>query len=546
MAKKEKEVTLEQVLWNCRVALRGFGSFEKNRDAVIGLAFLKFASDKFEKRRQEIIDEYGNIPVFLEKVSFYNSKNVYYLEEHCRWSYIVKNAGTDDIAVKLDKAMRDIEDKNPPLKGALPQNIYATLGAGKSAMKSLIDEVNKINEERFHEEDLIGRVYEYFLQNYAASASKDDGEFYTPACVVKLIAELIEPYDGIVYDPCCGSGGMFVQSMKFIDGHKGNRQKVSVVGQESNPDTWRLAKMNLAIRGIACDLGEKNASTFTEDQHKDKVVQYIMANPPFNLKKWRKEDELLSDSRFLPFKPAMPPVSNANYAWILHMLSKLDVNNGIAGFLLANGALNAGAGGNNNEDEEDTNDANEYLIRKQLLEMDKIEAIIVLPRDMFYTTDISVTLWIMNNNKKARELNGRKLRDRTKEVLFVDLRTWSNNSQTYETIKNGKNGKVKKVSLDDEQIKKIRDLYFNWQSENRSQYQDIPEYCKSVTLDEIKKQNYNLAPSKYIEFIDHDLDIDFNKEMRRIQSDMKEILSKEEESQSMLIEAFRGIGYEIK
>ena len=546
MAKKEKEITLEQVLWNCRVALRGFGSFEKNRDAVIGLAFLKFASDKFEKRRKEIIDEYGNIPVFLEKVSFYNSKNVYYLEEHCRWSYIVKNAGTDDIAVKLDKAMRDIEDKNPPLKGALPQNIYATLGAGKSAMKSLIDEVNKINEERFHEEDLIGRVYEYFLQNYAASASKDDGEFYTPACVVKLIAELIEPYDGIVYDPCCGSGGMFVQSMKFIDGHKGNRQKVSVVGQESNPDTWRLAKMNLAIRGIACDLGEKNASTFTEDQHKDKVVQYIMANPPFNLKKWRKEDELLSDSRFLPFKPAMPPVSNANYAWILHMLSKLDVNNGIAGFLLANGALNAGAGGNNNEDEEDTNDANEYLIRKQLLEMDKIEAIIVLPRDMFYTTDISVTLWIMNNNKKARELNGRKLRDRTKEVLFVDLRTWSNNSQTYETIKNGKNGKVKKVSLDDEQIKKIRDLYFNWQSENRSQYQDIPEYCKSVTLDEIKKQNYNLAPSKYIEFIDHDLDIDFNKEMRRIQSDMKEILSKEEESQSMLIEAFRGIGYEIK
>ena len=548
MAKKEKEkeVTLEQVLWNCRVALRGFGSFEKNRDAVIGLAFLKFASDKFEKRRKEIIDEYGNIPVFLEKVSFYNSKNVYYLEEHCRWSYIVKNAGTDDIAVKLDKAMRDIEDKNPPLKGALPQNIYATLGAGKSAMKSLIDEVNKINEERFHEEDLIGRVYEYFLQNYAASASKDDGEFYTPACVVKLIAELIEPYDGIVYDPCCGSGGMFVQSMKFIDGHKGNRQKVSVVGQESNPDTWRLAKMNLAIRGIACDLGEKNASTFTEDQHKDKVVQYIMANPPFNLKKWRKEDELLSDSRFLPFKPAMPPVSNANYAWILHMLSKLDVNNGIAGFLLANGALNAGAGGNNNEDEEDTNDANEYLIRKQLLEMDKIEAIIVLPRDMFYTTDISVTLWIMNNNKKARELNGRKLRDRTKEVLFVDLRTWSNNSQTYETIKNGKNGKVKKVSLDDEQIKKIRDLYFNWQSENRSQYQDIPEYCKSVTLDEIKKQNYNLAPSKYIEFIDHDLDIDFNKEMRRIQSDMKEILSKEEESQSMLIEAFRGIVYEIK
>ena len=536
--KKEKEITLEQVLWNCRVALRGYGSFEKNRDAVIGLAFLKFASDKFDKRRQEIIDEYGDIPVFLEKVSFYNSKNVYYLDEHCRWSYIVKNAGADDIAIKLDKAMKDIEDKNPPLKGALPQNIYATLGAGKGAIKSLIDEVNKINQERFHEEDLIGRVYEYFLQNYAVSASKDDGEFYTPACVVQLISELIEPYDGIVYDPCCGSGGMFVQSMKFVDSHKGNRQKVSVVGQESNPDTWRLAKMNLSIRGISCDLGEKNASTFTEDQHKDKIVQYIMANPPFNLKKWREEDELLDDPRFKPFKPAMPPVSNANYAWILHMLSKLDVNKGLAGFLLANGALNAGAGG---EDEE--NDGNEYSIRKQLLEMDKIEAIIVLPRDMFYTTDISVTLWIMNNNKKARELNGRQLRDRTNEVLFVDLRTWNQNIAEY-VIDKGK--KKKKTVLTNEQIEKIKELYFSWQSVKTDEYKDVPEYCKSVTLNEIKEKNYSLAPSKYIEFIDHDLDIDFNKEMNRIQSEMKNILAKEEKSQSMLVEAFRGIGYEIK
>ena len=544
--KKEKEVTLEQVLWNCRVALRGFGSFEKNRDAVIGLAFLKFASDKFEKRRQEIIDEHGNIPVFLEKVSFYNSRNVYYLEEHCRWNYIVTHAGDNDIAVKLDKAMRDIEDKNPPLKGALPQNIYATLGAGKSAMKSLIDEVNKITEERFHEEDLIGRVYEYFLQNYAASASKDDGEFYTPACVVQLIAELIEPYDGIVYDPCCGSGGMFVQSMKFVDSHKGNREKISVVGQESNPDTWRLAKMNLAIRGISCDLGEKNASTFTEDQHKDRVVDYIMANPPFNLKKWRKEDELVADSRFLPFKPAMPPVSNANYAWILHMLSKLDVNRGIAGFLLANGALNAGGSGNNNEDEEDANDANQYLIRKQLLEMDKIEAIIVLPREMFYTTPISVTLWIMNNNKKSRELNGRKLRDRTNEVLFIDLRTWNANSNTYETIKNGKTTKVKNIAFNDTQIKDIKELYFNWQAEDTEKYSDIPELCKTVKLEEIREKDYSLIPSKYIEFIDHDLDIDFNQEMTRIQSEMKEILLKEENSQAMLIDAFRGIGYEIK
>lgn len=536
--KKEKEVTLEQVLWNCRVALRGFGSFEKNRDAVIGLTFLKFASDKFERRRQEIIAEYGDVSVFLEKVSFYNSNNVYYLDEHCRWNYIVKNAGSDDIAVKLDKAMKDIEDKNPPLKGALPQNVYATLGASKSIMKSLIDEVNKISEERFHEEDLIGRVYEYFLQNYAASASKEDGEFYTPACIVQLISELIEPYDGIVYDPCCGSGGMFVQSMKFVDSHKGNRAQISVVGQESNPDTWRLAKMNLSIRGISCDLGDKNASTFTDDQHKDRIVQYIMANPPFNLKKWREEDELVDDPRFRPFKPAMPPVSNANYAWILHMLSKLDVNKGIAGFLLANGALNAGNGG-----DEEENDGNQYSIRKQLLEMDKIEAIIVLPRDMFYTTDISVTLWIMNNNKKARTLNGRQLRDRTNEVLFVDLRTWDQNTEEY-VIDKGK--KKKKTVLSETQIKKVKGLYFDWQSADTSKYKDVPEYCKSATIEDIRKQNYSLAPSKYIEFIDHDLDIDFEKEMKRIQSEMKDILANEEKSQAMLIDAFGGIGYGIK
>ena len=534
--KKEKELTLEQVLWNCRVDLRGYGSFEKNRDAVIGLTFLKFASDKFEKRRKEIIEEHGNIPAFLEKVAFYNSKNVYYLDKHCRWNYLVKEAGSDDIAVKLDKAMKDIEDKNPPLKGALPQNIYASLGVSKEKMKSLIDDVNMINEERFHEEDLIGRVYEYFLQNYAASASKDDGEFYTPACVVQLIAELIEPYDGIVYDPCCGSGGMFVQSMKFVDSHKGNRNKVTVMGQESNPDTWRLAKMNLSIRGIACDLGDKNASTFTDDQHKDKVVQYIMANPPFNLKNWRGEDELLDDPRFRPYKPAMPPKANANYAWILHMLSKLDVNKGIAGFLLSNGALNAGIGG-----EEEGSDGNEYSIRKQLIENDKIEAIIVLPRDMFYTTDISVTLWIMNNNKQARELNGRLLRDRTKEILFIDLRTWNQNIEEY-TIDKGK--KKKKTILNPDQIQEIRDIYFDWQSVN-SHYHDVPELCKSATIEEIRKQNYSLAPSKYIEFIDHDLDIDYDMEMKKIQKKMNQILRDEKESEQKLQDAFREIGYEI-
>ncbi len=525
-AKKAKEVTLENVLWNCRVALRGVGSMEKNRDAVIGLVFLKFAGDKFSKRREEIKKQYGDVPAFLEKVSFYNAVNVFYVGETARWSYIVKHASANDIAVIIDKAMADIEESNPPLKGALPQNMFATLGASKEAVKSLIDEINKIDEKRFNEEDLIGRVYEYFLQIYAASGTKEDGEFYTPACVVKLIAEMIEPYSGIVYDPCCGSGGMFVQSLKFVDRHNGNRQEISIIGQESIADTWRLCKMNLAIRGISHNLGETNASTFTQDLHPDKKVDFIMANPPFNLKNWRSEDQLTDDPRFKGF--ATPPVANANYAWILHMLSKLDVTNGIAGFLLANGALNA--------------DGVEYQIRKELLDRDKIEAIIVLPRDMFYTTDISVTLWIMNNNKKARNLHGKQLRDRTNEVLFVDLRSWDKNIEEY-VIDKGK--KKKKTVLTDMQIAEVKKVYDNWQSADTSLYSDVPELCKSSTLDEIRAQGYSLAPSKYIEFIDHDLDIDYEKEMVRIQAEMREVMKSEKKSQAMLEEAFRGIGYGI-
>ena len=528
-AKKEVQVSLETVLWNCRVALRGVGSTEKNRDAVIALVFLKFAGDKFEKRRQELLDQYGNIPAFLEKVSFYNAVNVFYLKETARWSYIVKNASANDIAVIIDQAMADIEGSNPPLKGALPLNLFASLGADKSKIKDLIDNVNQIDEQRFQEEDLIGRVYEYFLQVYAASGTKEDGEFYTPACIVKLIAEMIEPYSGVVYDPCCGSGGMFVQSLKFVDRHNGSRQKVSIIGQESVPDTWRLCKMNLAIRGIAHNLGETNASTFTNDLHKDRKVDFIMANPPFNLKGWRTEDALVDDPRFIKAGySVMPPVANANYAWILHMLSKLDVNHGIAGFLLANGALNAG-------------DA-EYTLRKEILERDRVEAIIVLPRDMFYTTDISVTLWIMNMNKKAGLWNGRQLRDRTHEILFIDLRRWDEN---IEEIVIDKGKRKKKTILTDAQIAQVKKIYSSWQDSDINLYEDVPELCKSATLDDIRAKDYSLAPSKYIEFIDRDLDIDYEKEMARIQIEMKLLMESEELSQSMLKDAFRGIGYGI-
>lgn len=544
--KVEKEVSLETALWNCRVALRGVGSLDKNRDAVISLVFLKFVGDKFEKRREELIEKYGNNPIFLDKVSFYNADNVFYLPEHLsgddeewstRWSYIVSHSSDNDIAVKLDKAMKELESANPSLKDTLQKNLFVTLGAAKENLKSLIDNVNNISEKKYHEQDLIGRVYEYFLRLYAASGTKEDGEFYTPVSVVKLIAELIEPYSGTVYDPCCGSGGMFVQSLKFVDRHKGNRNEISILGQEKTPDTWRLCKMNLAIRGISYNLGNEPKSTFTDDQHPNKKVDYIMANPPFNLKGWWSES-LKGDPRW---SYGTPRESNANYAWILHMLSKLDVNHGIAGFLLANGALG---------------DSDDSQIREAIIRADKVEAIIVLPRDMFYTTDISVTLWILNMNKKACQLHGRSLRDRTNQILFVDLRTWDQNISEV-TIDKGKS--KKKTCFTDEQIGKIKEIYNNWQDVDVSKYKDVPELCRSVKIfnkdlteeerekgvHTLESQNFVLMPSKYIEFIDHDLDIDYENEMKRIQREMSNVLKEEKESQKMLEESFKGIGYEI-
>ena len=541
IAAVEKTVPLETTLWNCRVALRGVGSIEKNRDAIIALVFIKFASEKFEKRRAEIIAEYGDNPIFVEKRSFYSSKNVFYINEKSRWRYIKDNSSANDIAIIIDKAMKDIEDSNPSLAGTLPLNGFVNLGADKSKIKALIDEVNNIDESKYQEVDLIGRVYEYFIQAYAASGTKEDGEFYTPSSVVKLIAEMIEPYSGTVYDPCCGSGGMFVQSMKFVDRHNGNRSRISVLGQESIKETWRLCKLNLAIRGIAHNLGPENKSTFEKDLHEGRKVDFIMANPPFNLKGWRSENTKAEEPRFQGYS-VLPPASNGNYAWILHMLNKLDVSHGIAGFLLANGALNA--------------DDDEAILREEILRKDVLEAIIVLPRDMFYTTDISVTLWILNMNKKAGVINGRQVRDRRHQVLFMDLRTWDANLEEIKIEK----GSKKKVVFSDEQIAKIKQIYNNWQSVDLSLYSDIPEFCKSVKLFKtdrtpqeekddvptIEGKDWSLAPSKYIEFIDHDLDIDYNAEMLRIQREMKSVLIKELDSQKKLTDAFKGIGYDIK
>ena len=273
----------------------------------------------------------------------------------------------------------------------------------------MLDEINKIDTTKDKENDIIGRMYEYFLSKFAIAEGKGKGEFYTPKTIVNLIAELIEPYDGTLYDPCCGSGGMFVQSMKFIEAHHGNKKKVSIYGQEYTNTTYKLAKMNLAIRGISANLGEMAANTFTNDQHKDLKADYIMANPPFNQKEWRAADELTDDARWNGYE--VPPTSNANYGWILNIVSKMS-QNGVAGFLLANGAL--------------SDDGTELKIRQRLIENDLVEAILILPRNLFYTTDISVTLWILNKNKKERtvDMNGveKHYRNREKEILFMDLR----------------------------------------------------------------------------------------------------------------------------
>ena len=345
----------------------------------------------------------------MDNIAFYTKDNVFYLPQQSRWTYIMENAKQDDIALKIDTALFTIEKTNPILKGALPDNYYSRLQVDTVKLASLLDEINKIDTTKDKENDIIGRMYEYFLSKFAIAEGKGKGEFYTPKTIVNLIAELIEPYDGTLYDPCCGSGGMFVQSMKFIEAHHGNKKKVSIYGQEYTNTTYKLAKMNLAIRGISANLGEMAANTFTNDQHKDLKADYIMANPPFNQKEWRAADELTDDARWNGYE--VPPTSNANYGWILNIVSKMS-QNGVAGFLLANGAL--------------SDDGTELKIRQRLIENDLVEAILILPRNLFYTTDISVTLWILNKNKKERtvDMNGveKHYRNREKEILFMDLR----------------------------------------------------------------------------------------------------------------------------
>ena len=541
--KADEKINLDSILFKCRDILRAArnsGSFFEKRDMMLTLVFLRFIGEKFEdgveKLRQNLVaqglnpDDEEIFAAFFDDATF--TDGTYNLPKEARWSTII-NTPAPGLNVALDTALHSIATSSKQLKGCFVEGTFTTRNLAPNDIKKIVDEVNKISHKAFGEEkDLIGRVYEYFLKEFAVNATKEEGEFYTPHDAVQLIAAMIEPFDGTLYDPCCGSGGMFIQSTDLIREKRGDISRINIYGQEKEPATYRLAKMNLALRGISHNLGDEADSTFTHDLHKGLYFDYIMANPPFNLKGWYDEN-LKNDSRWQDY--ATPPESNANYAWILHMLSHLKATKGVAGFLLANGALG---------------DSDTLEIRKKLIQNDKVEAIIILPRELFITTDISVTLWILNQNKKGGEYHGRTLRNRENEILFMDLRRWTDNPV--------KNEGKKKVRLTDEQIQKAADIYHTWQNEGTdgANYA-VPELYRSVKTRKwhdqdgneglsIEKQGWSLVPSKYIEFIDHDLDIDFNAEMSRIQAEMRDVLAQEKQSQKMLEDAFRGIGYGIE
>lgn len=519
-AVKKDQKPIEQILWDAANKLRGKVEPAEYKHVVLSMIFLKYANDRFDEHRTQM-KENGQ-EAFLEMMPFYTKDNVFYIPECARWSYIMENAKQSDIAIKIDTALHEIEAKNPALEGALPDNYYSRLHMDPSGLSSLIDLINGIQLQVGGDKDVFGKVYEYCLRQFALKEGKGKGEFYTPRTVVALLCELIEPYSGIVYDGACGSGGMFVQSMRFVDEHKGNRLNVSIYGQELTDTTRRLAKMNLAIRGISANLGAEAANTFLNDQHKDLKVKYSLENPPFNQKGWREENQLIDDPRWNGYPT--PPASNANYAWLLNTLSKLE-QDGVGVVLLANGALSAGG--------------DEYEIRKRMIENDRVEAIVILPRNMFYTTDISVTAWILNKNKKARveKRPGGDVtfRDRSDEVLFMDLRQMGH---PYEK---------KYIEFTEEDRAIIVDRFKSWRFEGyETPYEDIPEFCYAAKKAEIVEKDYSLVPSRYIEFVNRDESVGYEEKMAQLQGELKELLIQEQQSRQDLLEVMKGLGYEIE
>lgn len=523
-------------LWQAADKLRGSIDAAEYKHVVLGLIFLKYISDAFEARRAKLAEELKadgiegkEAETLLESRDEYTAENVFWVPPEARWSNIQNQARQPNIAKLIDDAMYSIERDNPKLKGKLPRD-YARRGIAPERLGGLIDQIASIaiGTDEARAKDVLGRVYEYFLGKFAAAEGKLGGEFFTPRCVVRVLVEMIEPYEGRVYDPCCGSGGMFVQSEKFAEAHGGNRRDISIFGQESNPTTWRLAHMNLAIRGIEANLGEQPADSFVRDLHPDLKADYILANPPFNISDW--SGHLLRDD--VRWKYGVPPVGNANYAWIQHFIHHLAPPNGrgggIAGFVMSNGSLSTGTGG-------------EGEIRKNIIEGDLVDCIVALPPQLFLTTGIPVCLWFVSRDKTGKKLRPAG-RDRRGETLFIDARQMGAMETRTLRVLSGVNGFP---ASPDSDIGRIARTYHAWRGEaNAGDYDDVPGFCKSATLDEIRKHGHVLSPGRYVGAPEIEDDGEpFEDKMLRLATELQECFSESDQIRAQIGVNLEALGY---
>jgi type I restriction enzyme M protein len=492
-------IGFEKKIWDAACVLRGNIDASEYKSVVLGLIFLKYISDRFDEKYQALVAEGDG---FEEDVDEYTSEGIFFVPANARWNVIASKAHTPEIGAVIDEAMRSIEKENKRLKDILPKN-FARPELDKRRLGEVVDLFTNIQMiEHGSEKDILGRTYEYCLSKFAEQEGKLAGEFYTPSCVVRTLVEVLQPYHGRVYDPCCGSGGMFVQSAKFIENHSGNINDISVYGQDSNPTTWKMAQMNLAIRGIDADLGKYNADTFFNDCHPTMRADYIMANPPFNLSDWG-ADKLADDVRW---QYGLPPAGNANFAWLQHMIYHL-APNGKIGMVLANGSLSSQSGG-------------EGEIRKNIINADLVECIVAMPTQLFYTTQIPVSLWFLAKNKKQKG-----------KTLFIDAR------------KLGTMVTRKLRELTDEDIAQIADTYNAYID---GSLENVKGFCAVVDTEEIAKQDYILTPGRYVGIEEQEDDgVPFEEKMNRLTSELSRLFEKSHELEVEIREKLGAIGYEL-